>query len=233
MKAMKKLSFIIIILISAISLEAQKLVGFRAGYNYSNLNITSTGQVDKTKSLNSFHAGLTANLPFLLFSFQTSLMVTGKGSTATHGDPNSSDYYVAKTNPIYLEIPSTFNINFRFGSKSGLFFGIGPYIAMGIAGQNSVYGVNDSASFSSKSKIQWTHDDPTTPNVEEGAAYGKLRRFDYGGTVTAGIFIHGAMLSAYYDFGVPKINSLSNSNQEDDLRNQVFGVSLGLLFGGD
>jgi hypothetical protein len=230
---MKKLFVAILINTSAISAHAQKLVGFRAGYNYSNLHITSNGQIDKTKSLNSFHAGLTANLPFLIFSFQTSLMVTGKGSTATHGDPGSGDFYVAKTNPIYLEIPSTFNINFRLGEKTGIFAGVGPYIAMGVAGQSSVHGRNDSADFSHKSNISWTNDDPTTPGVEEGAAYGKLRRFDYGGTITAGIFIKGAMLSAYYDFGVPKINSLSNSNQEDNLRNQTFGVSLGLLFGGD
>jgi hypothetical protein len=230
---MKKLLLAIVILASSVSAQAQKLIGLRGGYNYSNIHITSTGQIDKTKSLNSFHAGLTANFPFLIFSVQTSLMVSGKGSTATHGDPASNNFYVAKTNPFYLEIPSTFNINFRFGKRSGIFAGVGPYIAMGVAGQNTVYGRNDSASFSHKSAISWTNDDPTTPGVEEGAAYGKLRRFDYGGTVHAGIFIHGAMLSAYYDFGIPKINSLSNSNQEDNLRNQTFGISVGLLFGGD
>lgn len=230
---MKKLFTLIIIFSSAISMQAQKLIGFRGGYNYSNIHITSSGQIDKTKSLNSFHAGLVANIPFFIFSVQTSLMVSGKGSTATHGDPASNNYYIAKTNPIYLELPSTFNLNFRLGKKSGIFVGAGPYIAMGVAGQNSVTGRNDSAVFSHKTAISWTNDDPTTPGVEEGAAYGKLRRFDYGGTVHAGFFIHGAMLSAFYDFGIPKINSLSNSNQEDNLRNQTFGISLGLLFGGD
>jgi hypothetical protein len=230
---MKKLLTIIVILFTAISSQAQKLIGLRAGYNYSNIHITSSGQIDKTKSLNSFHAGLVANFPFLIFSVQSSLMVTGKGSSATHGDPTSNNYYIAKTNPIYLEIPSTFNLNFRLGKKSGIFAGVGPYIAMGIAGQNSVNGRNDSAVFSHKTAISWTNDDPTTPGVEEGAAYGKLRRFDYGGTVHAGMFIHGVMLSAYYDFGIPKINSLSNSNQDDSLRNQTFGLSIGLLFGGD
>lgn len=230
---MKKLIVTIIILSFAISAEAQKLAGFRAGYNYSNIHITSNGQIDKTKSLNSFHAGLTANLPFLIFSFQTSVIITGKGSTATHGNPEDGNYYVAKTNPFYLEIPSTFNLNFRLGKKTGVFVGIGPYLAMGVAGKNTVYGRNDSGDFSHTSSISWTNDDPTTPNVEEGAAYGKLKRFDYGGTVTAGLFLKGVMVSAYYDFGVPEINSLSNSNQEDNLRNQTFGVSLGLLFGGD
>ena len=228
---MKKL-ILLLLVVPFTQLNAQKLVGLRGGYNYSNINITSTGQIDKTKSLNSFHAGITANIPFLVFSFQTSLLVTGKGSTATHGDPNSGDYYVAKTNPFYLEIPSTFNINFRFGPRSGIFVGVGPYLAMGIAGKNKVYGMEKGTSFSSTNTISWDNDNPTTPNVEEGAAYGKLKRFDYGGTVAGGIFIHGVMASVFYDFGIPKINSLSNSDQEDNLRNQTFGVSLGLLFGG-
>ena len=228
---MKKLALLLLIL-PFTQLNAQKLVGLRGGYNYSNINISSTGQIDKTKSLNSFHAGITANIPFLVFSFQTSLLVSGKGSTATHGNPDSADYYVAKTNPLYLEIPSTFNINFRFGPRSGIFVGIGPYLAMGIAGKNKVYGMEKGTAFSSTQDISWDNDNPATPNVEEGAAYGKLKRFDYGGTVTGGVFIHGVMASVFYDFGVPKINSLSNSNQEDNLRNQTFGLSLGLLFGG-
>jgi len=212
---------------------AQKVVGLKGGINISNLANTFEAGVDESNNLQSFHAGITANFPALLFSFQPSLLVTGKGSQVTYGDPYSGgDYFVTTTNPIYLEVPATFNLNLHFGGKTGVYAGAGPYFAMGFAGRQSTHGRNNGTDFSHSEKIDYSDDDPTTP-AEEGAAYGRLKRFDYGLTVNAGAILAGLMVSAFYDFGFPQINSMSNAGQNDNLKNRTLGFSVGFMFGGN
>lgn len=210
---------------------AQPVVGIRGGLNISNITNTNSGGIDETRNLETFHAGITANLPFFLFSVQPSLLVSGKGAQVTYGDPNSNDYFVAKTNPLYLEAPITLNLNLRLGDRTGIYAGLGPYFAMGFAGSNKVSGRRDGNYFSHTDRIDFSDDDPTTP-AEEGAAYGKMRRFDYGATFNAGAILGGFMVGAFYDMGFTKLNSMSNSNQDDNLKNRTLGFTAGFMFGG-
>jgi len=229
---MKK--YMLIILLGACTLaNAQKLVGIKGGLNISNLSNSYTNGMDDSKNLQTWHAGITSNLPFLFFSLQSSLLVSGKGAQVTYGEMNSPNYYVAKTNPMYLEVPITLNFNPRLGARTGLYFGAGPFVAMGFAGKNSVSGYRDGVYFEHNDKINFTNDDPTTANVEEGAAYGRLRRFDYGVTFDAGVILAGVLLGAYYDLGLRPINSMSNTNQNDNYTNRTLGFSAGFMFGGD
>jgi hypothetical protein len=228
---MKKIITLVFLAACSVA-HAQKVFGIKGGLNQTNLSNAFVGGLDESRQIQSFHAGVSANFPFLIFSFQPSLLVSGKGARVTYGDPNSQNYFVSTTNPIYLELPATFNINIRLGDKTGVYAGAGPYIAMGLGGKNAVSGYReDGTYFSYKEKITYSNDDPKTLLADEGAAYGKLRRYDYGVQFGAGVIIAGITVAAFYDFGLTPINTISNGNQNDKLRNRTLGLSVGYMFG--
>jgi hypothetical protein len=218
-----------VMLVTCVLAHGQKVAGIKGGYNNSML-INNVDGADYSQSLRSWHAGFTANFPFaMIFSVQPSMIVTGKGSKVVHGDVNSSNYYVSSTNPFYLEVPVTFNLNFHLGSKTGFYVGMGPYFATGIGGKNTVRGKRDGTSFEYSRKIEYSSDDIKTVGVEEGAAYGRLRRFDYGAEFNAGIILSGFMVSTFYDWGGRPVQSMATT---DSFRNRTFGISIGYMLGG-
>ena len=212
--------------------HAQKVIGVRGGVTINNIGNSNSGGLDQSNSLQSFHAGITANVPFLIFSFQPSILVSGKGSKIIHGDQNSADYFVAETNPIYLQVPATFNLNLHFGDASGIYLGAGPYIAMGFAGSNRVYGKTDGVDFGYSNKIRYSDDTPQAENTEQGAAYGHFRKYDYGATFNAGVYLAHLLIGVYYDHGLSKINTLSNTDQNDNMKLRTIGFTAGFVFGG-
>jgi hypothetical protein len=212
--------------------HAQRVVGIRGGVNLNNIANSHTGGLDESNQIQSFHAGLMANIPFTIFSFQPSLLVTGKGARVTYGDENGSgDYFVAETNPLYLQVPATINLNLRFGDLAGFYIGAGPYAAMGIGGSNRVHGRREGTEFAESSKIRWSDDDPATLDTDEGAAYGTYRKFDYGATFNAGVFLTRIHVGVFYDHGLTKINTISNAEQNDSMRLRTLGFTAGFVFG--
>jgi hypothetical protein len=227
-----KTLFTIAFLVVLGTANAQRVIGVRGGVNINNITNTNAGGIDESNSLQSFHAGITANIPFLIFSFQPTILVTGKGSRIVYGDQSSGDYFIAETNPIYLQVPATFNLNLRFGDATGLYIGAGPYVGMGFAGSNRVHGKNDGVDFGYSNKIDFSNDDPQTIDVEEGAAYGTFRKYDYGATFNAGMYLAHLLIGVYYDHGLTKINSLSNGGQNDNMKLRTIGFTAGFVFGG-
>jgi len=221
---------IIVLLAIGSAAGAQNLVGIRGGFNTTTFANNNSGGADKYTSMQSFNIGLSSNMHFLLFSFHPSLLVTGKGSEVTVGDVNSNNYFTAKSNPTYLELPATFNFNLRFGKKTGVFAELGPYIAAGIGGRNKVSGVHDGVSFAHNDKIDFSGKS-MKENVAEGGAYSQYKRFDYGTTFNAGVYLFGVTVEGFYDLGLTQINTLSNPNHNDNLRNRTYGVSIGYMFG--
>jgi hypothetical protein len=216
------------LMLMAVSVKAQKSsVILRGGVNFANISISDNGEVDENKSLTSFQAGIIGDLyvaPF--FSIQPGLIFTGKGSKTESGSTSDQNYYRSTTNPYYLEVP----VNFIFKTPTGpvkFFAGAGPYLAIGIAGKNKVDGKFLGSSFHSEDKIEWSNDDPTTLDYEEGAGYGIMKRFDYGLNGTAGIETKGLVLSANYGLGLAKIQSGSNSSSDDNNKHRVFSVTVG------
>ena len=224
---------IVLLLAIGTAAHAQRNWGVRGGINVNSIANTNTGGLDRAENIQSFHAGLQANIPvFFMFSIQPSLLATGKGARITNGDQNGTgDYFVAEANPIYLELPVTFNLNPHFGDFSGLYIGAGPYIAMGIGGKNRVYGRNDGTEFGSQEKIRWSDDDPKTLATDEGAAYGTFRKFDYGATLNIGLYLSRLQVGVFYDHGFTKINTVSNSEQDDRMYLRTIGFTAGLNFG--
>jgi len=212
-----------------ISAQAQKSFAvLRAGVNIANVTTTNDGSIDEANSLTSFQVGITGNLhivPFL--SLQPGLIFTGKGSKTQSGNTSDATYYRATSNPYYIEIPA----NLVFKSPTGpvkFFAGAGPYLGIGIAGKNKVNGKFLGTSFSSEKNIEWSNDDPSTFDYEEGSGYGIMKRFDYGLNGTAGIETKKAVLSVNYGLGLAKLQSGSNSSADDKNKNRVLSFTVGV-----
>lgn len=200
----------------------------RGGLNLANVTVSENGRVDDAKTLTSFQAGFIGDLSLGQFvSLQPGLLVTGKGSKTQSGETSDANYFKATTNPIYLEVP--LNLVFKFGEKDGpnFFAGAGPYLAFGIAGKNKVEGKFLGTSFSSESNIEWSDDDPTTLDYEEGAGFGIMKRFDYGLNGTAGIDLKKAVISVNYGLGLAKLQSGSDSSDDDNNKHRVLSFTVG------
>jgi hypothetical protein len=107
------------------------------------------------------------------------------------------------------------------------FGGAGPYIAVGVAGKNKSEGAFLGAGFKSEKNIEWSNDDPTTLNNEEGAGFGIMKRFDYGLNGTVGLEGKSVILSANYGLGLAKLQSGSNSSEDNNNKHRVLSFTLG------
>jgi len=200
----------------------------KAGINLANISVTNDGDVDENKVLTSFQVGVSGDFRLTdILYIQPGLILTGKGSKTSEGDPNGNTWYEATTNPLYVEIPV--NLILKTPGKGLRFFaGAGPYLGIGIAGKNKVNGKFLGTSFSSEDKIEWSDDDPSTLNYEEGAGYGIMKRFDYGANIIAGLEFSKSVLSLQYGHGFAKLQSGSNSQSDDKNKHRVLSLTLGL-----
>lgn len=223
MKATRIILSLFILLIGYSS-QAQVL---KAGVNFANISITNDGDVDENKTLTSFQVGFTGDLKLAdILYLQPGILLTGKGSKTSSGDPNGNTWYKATTNPMYVEIPV--NLVLKTPGKDLRFFaGAGPYLGIGIAGKNKTEGKFLGAYFKSEDNIEWSNDDPSTLNYEEGAGYGIMKRFDYGLNFLAGIEFNKTLLSLNYGYGLAKLQSGSNSSADDKNKHRVVSLTIG------
>lgn len=207
-------------------------VRVEAGVNLANISTTNNGQVNDANQLVSFRAGLIGVLPLgtKIITVQPGLIYTGKGSKTVIGTEGGSTYSKNTFNPRYLELPVNVVLTFPLGKDNGIFVGAGPYVAMGLGGKNKVEGQLAGVPFNSEEKIKWSKDDPTTSG-EEGAGFGVLRRFDYGLNGTAGVEVQKVTLCLGYGYGLAKLQSGSNSSNDDKYKNRVWSLSLGYKIG--
>jgi len=99
---------------------------------------------------------------------------------------------------------------------------------MGISGKNKVEGSYLGVGFNSVKDIQYSNDDPTTMDYEEGAGFGIIKRFDYGLNGTVGIEGKSLSLGVNYGFGLAKLQSGSNSSADDNNKHRVLSIVLGI-----
>lgn len=226
---MKRLIFLgLSSLISLISMAQDGGVYLRGGVNLANVTKTSSGESNDANMLVSFQVGLTGDIAIAkVFSIQPSLLLTGKGSKLESGNPNGTTYYKATTNPLYIELPVNAIFKLPLSDKnSSFFFGAGPYIAIGVGGKRKIEGQFLGTSFSSKENIEFSNDDPTTFDYEEGAGLGIMRRFDYGLNGTAGFHMDRVLIAVNYGYGLAKLQS-GTSNDDDYNKHRVLSLSLG------
>ena len=224
----KNILLILPLLLILLNGNAQKSsLILRGGVNLANVTISENGRIDEAKAITSFQAGLIGDISLGQFvSLQPGLLVTGKGSKTQSGETTDPNYFKATSNPLYLEVP--LNLVFKFGANDGpkFFAGAGPYLAIGIAGKNKAEGKFLGTFFSSESDIDWSNDDPTTLNYEEGVGFGIMKRFDYGLNGTAGIDLKKAVLSVNYGLGLAKLQS-GSENSDDNNKHRVLSFTIG------
>jgi hypothetical protein len=200
----------------------------RGGVNFANVTINDNGNVDDAKTLTSFQVGIIGDFHLCsILSIQPGLLFTGKGTKTQSGTEGSANWYRATSNPYYIEMP----VNFILKTPTGpikFFGGAGPYIAVGVSGKNKVDGAILGAQFSSEEDIRWSNDDPSTLNQEEGSGFGIMKRFDYGLNGLVGIEASKLVITANYGLGLAKLQSGSNSGEDNNNKHRVFSVTLGI-----
>lgn len=82
-------------------------------------------------------------------------------------------------------------------------------------------------SYSSKEKIEYSNDDPSTFNNEEGTGLGAMRRFDYGLNDTAGFELKNGLIAINYGYGLAKLQSGSKSSEDNRNKLRVISISVG------
>lgn len=224
---LQTMSLLLVFLFTASLATAQQL-RLQGGLNLANVSVNDDGRVDDAKSLTSFHAGIVADLPLAgPLYLQPGLFFSGKGTESESGDEAGATYFRATSNPYYVELPV--NLVFKTPAIGGprFFVGAGPYIAAGVAGKNKVDGKYLGVAFKTENDIEFSDDDPSTLDYEEGAGFGIMKRFDYGLNGTAGIEGKSMTLSVNYGLGLAKLQSGSNSSADNNNKHRVLSFSLG------
>ncbi len=217
---MKKLFFIP--LFAAICATAKAQIYIQAGVNFSEITTNQNSQTQKNTSLTTLNAGILDR--FLItgpLSFETGLLIEGKGSKAKINLSGEDDYTV-KFDPFYLEVPANLVYRFSFPKKTKLFVNAGPYIAMAIAGQSKLNGDIGGVNVDSKTDIQFTNSSSASPFDQ---AYAHLRRFDYGINFGAGLDFRTLLLKFNYGLGLAQVNSGQIDLSSND-KNQYHTVSI-------
>jgi hypothetical protein len=224
--------FIYLFMISSISISSfaqDDAAWLKGGVNFANLSYNNDGEVDNATLLTSFHVGIMGDINVAkILAIQPGILFTGKGAKIQNGSPSGISYYKATTNPLYIEIPVNMVIKLPLESKgSNFFFGAGPYVAIGVGGKRKIEGKYLGVAFSSKEKIEYSNDDPATFNNEEGAGLGVMKRFDYGLNGTVGFQLKSGMIALNYGYGLAKLQSGSNSSDDNKNKHRVLSVSVG------
>ena len=226
MKTNYFVTFLCFVFIAFSSKSQESGAILRAGVNLANVSIADNGSVDDAKMLASFQAGIIGDFHVSsILYFQPGVLFTGKGTKTQSGTEGSANWYRATSNPYYLEMP--LNIVLKTPGAVKFFGGAGPYLGVGIGGKNKVEGALLGTGFKSEKSIEWSNDDPTTLNNEEGAGFGIMKRFDYGLDGTVGIEGKSAVLSVSYGWGLAKLQSGSNSSADNNNKHRVLSFTLG------
>ena len=212
-----------------LSASAQSSGQLRAGVNLANVSVTDDGHVDDARTLTSFQVGFIGDVPLAgnVLSLQPGLIFTGKGAKTESGNPDGAFYSKATTNPLYIEVPVNLVAKLPLGGGSKFFVGGGAYGAIGVAGKTKIENRTPLTTQKYEESIQFSNDDPTTLDYEEGAGFGIMKRFDYGLNGTAGIEGKYVVLGVNYGLGLAKLQSGSNNGEDNNNKHRVLSITLG------
>jgi Outer membrane protein beta-barrel domain len=225
---MKKLLAITALLFIGVKLNAQ-LVYVQGGLNLANITKTNDGQTERNNMLASFNAGIIGRFDLgKIVDLETGVLFTGRGAKAETYFNGGNDYVKSTFNPLYIEVPLNLVVTAPISKNNGVFFNAGPYIAIGVGGKSKTNSKLGLITSSSTSSIKFSNDDPFT-SQQDDAAYNKLKRFDYGINVGAGIKLEHLILKVNYGIGLAKINSTeSNNSANDKNKYRTLSLSVGI-----
>lgn len=229
---MRILSFVAALMLVGFTSNAQK-GQFRAGLNLANVSVTDNGRVNESNQLSTFQVGVLTDIPlggnFLVL--QPGVLYTSKGAKVERGTEGSAGYFKQTFNPRYIEVPLNLLVKAPLGASSRFFVGAGPYVAVGIGGDARTEGTRAIlGNYSFERDITFSDDDPTTFSEEEGTGLGVVRRFDYGLNGSAGIEGKSLILGVNYGYGLAKLQSGTNSGEDNNNKHRVLSFTLGFKF---
>lgn len=224
---MKKL--LTLALCAGIFTTASSQTYVQGGVNLANITKSASGETQDNNMLTTFNAGLMHRFNIVsAFAIESGIMIDGRGAKAnTYFTSSKDDNYIkSKFNPLYLEIPLNAVVKLPLQDNMSIFINAGPYAAMGIAGKaktdSKILGITSSSS----KNIKFNNDDITTSG-QEGAAYDKLKRFDFGLNLGAGVDLGAVLVKVNYGMGFDKISSMQTDNNKND-KNKYRTLSLSL-----
>lgn len=219
---MKKL--LIIILSTFLFTTAKSQVYLQGGFNLANISTTNSGSVNKNNVLATFNAGiLVRSNSSGTLAVESGLLLDGRGAKVERGSGNIN--YKVTFNPLYLELPVNLVVRLPLSHDANVFINGGPYLAMGIAGKSKFEGQFGGISGSHTENIKFTS---SNPNADD-QAYSKLKRYDYGLNIGAGVDLKMVLLKVNYGYGMAKINSMQTNNDENEKdKYRTFSISVGI-----
>jgi hypothetical protein len=227
MKHMKRfLACMLIAGVTISSAEAQ-LIYAQGGVNLANITANPEGDTEDNNMLTTFNAGIISRFGLSkTVDLEAGLLFTGKGSKAETYFNGGNDYVKSKFNPMYIELPLNIVLNVPLQKTTALFFHVGPYAAIGVAGKSKVSSKVGPLYSDSESSIVFSNDDPFT-SEQDDASYNKLKRFDYGLNIGGGFDLKSVLIKANYGFGLAKINAYETDNSAND-KNKFRTVSISI-----
>ena len=181
--------------------------GIKAGVNFSDV---AGAESDKNiKGLTGLNAGLMADLPFSdRLSFHPELLFSQKGAKSTQADPSGASF-TERERVSYLDLPLLLRLK-----ANGFFLEAGPQLS---------YLVAQKSDFTEYAPSMGTYSYSSTDT--DGT-----RRLDLGYVAGVGYQLpQGLEVGVRYNGG---ISDLSDPSASPTLRNSVFQLQVGYLFGG-
>jgi hypothetical protein len=228
---MKRLTMVMAVLLgSTVAVNAQTFY-LQGGLNLANISKGDNGETQDNNTLATFNVGGMGRFGISkVFDIEAGLLFTGRGAKSETYFTNATDdnYVKAKFNPYYIELPVNAVVKFPLSGRSNIFIYGGPYAAIGITGKSKVESRILGTTSTSTEDIKFSSDDPTT-GEQEGAGYDRLKRFDYGANIGAGLDFGSLLLKVNYGLGFAKINSTETNNSENDKNKyRTLSISLGI-----
>ncbi|RFZ95032.1 PorT family protein [Mucilaginibacter conchicola] len=181
--------------------------GIRGGIGFAKLSASNGNISVSTGSTTTFAAGVFADFKTgNNFSIQPALNYVGKGGNV------SDDGAEVDIKTYYLQVP--INVVYHVPAVFGhVYFGAGPYVAMGLSGKAKASDGTNSAS----------------EDIHFGSGADEFKKIDAGLNGIAGFeFKNGFLIGLNYDLGLTDIGN--DGTSEVSTKNRVFGVSIGFKF---
>lgn len=227
---MKKTLLIAAVLFAAFTSKAQK-VYVQGGLNLANISKDKAGNTSDNTVNPTFNVGAMASFGISeIFDMEAGLLFSGKG--AKYENTILGVKFKQKFTPYYVELPVNLMAKFPLQGKDKSFFvSAGPYVAVGVGGKLKTETTLGNNTTNSSYDIKFNDDDPTQSG-QQGAAFDRLKRFDYGANFGAGVDFGPVILKASYGLGLAKILS-TQTNNNDDQKNKyrTLSFSVGIPLG--
>lgn len=226
---MKKLQFAFVALLCTMVIQFAQAqsssVILKGGVNLANISNSENGNVDDARMLTSWHAGGVIDIALAdVLSIQPGIFYTSKGIRTERSLPLLGTT-TTTFNPQYIEVPLNLVFKAPISETSRFFAGAGPYAAMGVAGKYKLKSDLGSREYD----IEFNDDDPLTQEQEDAGAY-KVRKFDYGVNILAGLELNRFVISANYGLGLAKIYAADDNSENDKSKHRVLSLSVGIKF---